>query len=285
MGGGIAMTYANAGIPVLLKDVDDGALGRGMATIRRNYEASVAKGRMTAAALERAMGLIRPTTTYDGFDAVDIAVEAVFEDLALKTSTFADLGRVTRQNCLLASNTSTLDIDALARASGRGSNVTGHHFFSPANVMKLLEIVRGRDTGPETIATSQKLARRLGKVGVVVGNGFGFVANRMLLQYLREAYRLLEEGAPVTEIDRVMTAFGLPVGPFGMEDIVGLDVGARIRAHLRSAGGVHAQWPESDIANRLVEMGRFGQKTGAGWYRYESGHRTPIVDPLGRRDL
>ena len=280
MGGGIAMTYANAGIPVLLKDVDDVTLGRGMATIRRNYEASVAKGRMTAAALERAMGLIRPTTTYDGFDAVDIAVEAVFEDLALKTSTFTDLGRVTRQDCLLASNTSTLDIDALARASGRGSSVIGHHFFSPANVMKLLEIVRGRDTGPETIATSQKLARRLGKVGVVVGNGFGFVANRMLLQYLREAYRLLEEGGAVTEIDRVMTAFGLPVGPFSMEDIVGLDVGARIRAHLRSAGGAHAQWPESDIANRLVEIGRFGQKTGAGWYRYESGHRTPIIDPL-----
>ena len=280
MGGGIAMTYANAGIPVLLKDVDDGALARGMATIRRNYETSVAKGRMTAGALERAMGLITPTTTYDGFDAVDIVVEAVFEDLALKTSTFADLGRVTRQDAVLASNTSTLDIDALARASGRGSHVIGHHFFSPANVMKLVEIVRGRDTGPETIATSQKLAKRLGKVGVVVGNCFGFVANRMLLQYLREAYLLLEEGASVAQIDRVMTGFGMPVGPFGMEDIAGLDVGARIRAHLRSTAGTHADWPESEIANRLVEMGRFGQKTGAGWYRYEPGSRTPLVDPL-----
>ena len=279
MGGGIAMTYANAGIPVLLKDTDDAALQRGMATIRRNYDASVAKGRMTADALERAMGLITPTTSYDGFDAVDIVVEAVFEDLALKISTFGDLGRVTRHDCVLASNTSTLDIDALARASGRSANVIGHHFFSPANVMKLLEIVRGRDSGPETIATSQKLAKRLGKVGVVVGNCFGFVANRMLLQYLRESYLLLEEGATVAAIDRVMTGFGMPVGPFGMEDIAGLDVGARIREHLR-AGGAGTAWPESAIANRLVEMGRFGQKTGAGWYRYESGSRTPLVDPL-----
>lgn len=280
MGGGIAMTYANAGIPVLLKDVDDAALARGMATIRSNYDASVAKGRMTADALERAMGIITPTTSYGGFDAVDIVVEAVFEDMALKMSTFADLGRVTRQDCVLASNTSTLDIDALARASGRGANVIGHHFFSPANVMKLLEIVRGRETAPETIATSQKLAKRLGKVGVIVGNCFGFVANRMLLQYLREAYLLLEEGAPVAQIDRVMTAFGMPVGPFGMEDIAGLDVGARIREHLRSTSGARADWPESEIANRLVEMGRFGQKTGAGWYRYEPGSRKPLVDPL-----
>ncbi|HEY3044269.1 MAG TPA: 3-hydroxyacyl-CoA dehydrogenase NAD-binding domain-containing protein [Vicinamibacterales bacterium] len=280
MGGGIAMTYANAGIPVLLKDVDEGALARGMATIRKNYESTVAKGRMTADALERTMALITPTTTYDGFDAVDVVVEAVFEDLALKTSTFADLGRVTRQDAVLASNTSTLDIDALARASGRAPNVIGHHFFSPANVMKLVEIVRGRDTGPETIATSQKLAKRLGKVGVVVGNCFGFVANRMLLQYLRQAYLLLGDGASVAQIDRVMTSFGMPVGPFGMEDIAGLDVGARIRQHLRSTGGVDADWPESEIATRLVEMGRYGQKTGAGWYRYEPGNRTPLVDPL-----
>jgi 3-hydroxyacyl-CoA dehydrogenase len=280
MGGGIAMTYANAGIPVLLKDVDEGALARGMATIRKNYESTVAKGRMTADALERTMALITPTTTYEGFDAVDVVVEAVFEDLGLKTSTFADLGRVTRQDSVLASNTSTLDIDALARASGRAANVIGHHFFSPANVMKLVEIVRGRETGPETIATSQKLAKRLGKVGVVVGNCFGFVANRMLLQYLRQAYLLLEEGASVAQIDRVMTSFGMPVGPFGMEDIAGLDVGARIRQHLRSTGGVDADWPESEIATRLVEMGRYGQKTGAGWYRYEPGNRTPLVDPL-----
>ena len=279
MGGGIAMTYANAGIPVLLKDVDDAALARGIATIRRNYESSVSKGRTTPEAYERAMALITPTTTYDGFDTADIVVEAVFEDLALKTATFADLGRVTRPGCLLASNTSTLDIDQLARASGRGPEVIGHHFFSPANVMKLVEVVRGRETAPETIATSQKLAKRLGKVSVVVGNCFGFVANRLLLQYLREAYLLLEEGATVPQVDRVMIEFGMPVGPFGMEDIAGIDVGARIRQHLKSAGHQHADWPESEIVNRLVEMGRFGQKTGAGWYRYEAGSRTPLVDP------
>jgi 3-hydroxyacyl-CoA dehydrogenase len=260
--------------------VDEAALGRGMATIRRNYETSVAKGRMTAEALERAMGLITPAVTYDGFDEVDVVVEAVFEDLALKMSTFADLGRVTHPDCLLASNTSTLDIDALAEASGRAGNVIGHHFFSPANVMKLVEIVRGRQTTAETIATSQALAKRLGKVPVVVGNCFGFVANRMLLHYLREAYLLLEEGASVAQIDRVMVVFGLPVGPFGMEDIAGLDVGARIRQHLRSTRSPQADWPESEIVNRLVEMGRFGQKTGAGWYRYEAGSRTPVVDPL-----
>ncbi len=186
---------------------------------------------------------------------------------------------MTRPGCLLASNTSTLDLDQLARASGRGPEVIGHHFFSPANVMKLVEIVRGRETAPETIATSQKLAKRLGKVSVVVGNCFGFVANRLLLQYLREGYLLLEEGATVPQIDHAMIEFGMPVGPFGMEDIAGIDVGARIRQHLKSAGHQHADWPESEIVNRLVEMGRFGQKTGAGWYRYEAGSRTPLVDP------
>jgi 3-hydroxyacyl-CoA dehydrogenase len=294
MGGGIAMTYANAGIPVLLKDVDRATLARGMDAIRGNYAASVSKGRMTAEALERAVALITPVTTYDGFDDVDIVVEAVFEDLELKTATFAELGRVTRSNCVLASNTSTLDIDRLAAASGRGHDVVGHHFFSPANVMKLVEIVRGSATSAETIATSQKLAKRLGKVGVVVGNCFGFVANRMLLQYLREAYLLIDEGASVPQVDRVLTSFGMPVGPFAMEDIAGIDVGARIRRHL-AARHVDLDWPGSRIVDRLVEMGRYGQKTGAGWYRYEPGSRTPIVDPVvdslisaeatGRRDV
>jgi 3-hydroxyacyl-CoA dehydrogenase len=234
---------------------------------------------MTAAACERAMSLITPTTTYDRFDEVDIVIEAVFEDLALKTATFAELGRVTNADCVLASNTSTLDIDAFARSSGRGPHVIGHHFFSPANVMKLVEIVRGSQTSPETIATSQKLVKRLGKIGVIVGNCFGFVANRMLSQYLREAYLMLEEGAPVAQIDRVMVEFGMPVGPFGMEDIAGLDVGARIRQQIRSTPA-EGRWPSSAVADRLVASGRYGQKTGAGWYRYEAGSRRPIVDPL-----
>jgi 3-hydroxyacyl-CoA dehydrogenase len=159
--------------------------------------------------------------------------------------------------------------------------VLGHHFFSPANVMKLLEIVRGRETSKEAIATSLKLAKKLGKVGVVVGNCFGFVANRMLAYYMREAYLLLEEGASVEQIDRVLTEFGLPVGPFGMQDIAGIDVGARIRQYLASIGKSRAEGPQSAVPDRLFEMGRYGQKTGAGWYKYDApGGRTRTPDPL-----
>jgi 3-hydroxyacyl-CoA dehydrogenase len=280
MGGGIAMAYASAGIPVLLKEVDDASLQRGLAAIRRTYESSVAKGRMTVQTLERTMALITPTTNYDRFETVDIVVEAVFESMDLKQATFAELGRATRPDCILATNTSTLDIDAFARASGRPAQVIGHHFFSPANIMKLLEIVRGRDTGPETIATSLKLARRIGKVGVVVGNCFGFVANRMLAYYMREALLLLEEGASVPQIDGALVEFGMPVGPFGMQDIAGIDVGWRIRQHLKSQGLTRAEGPQSAVPDRLYEMGRYGQKTGAGWYKYETGSRTRIPDPI-----
>jgi 3-hydroxyacyl-CoA dehydrogenase len=281
MGGGIAMTYANAGIPVLLKDVDDAALERGLATIRQNYEVTRSKGKMTAAQVEKTMALITPTTSYDGFDRVDIVTEAVFENMDLKKATFADLGTVTRPDCILASNSSTLDIDQLAGASARPSQVIGHHYFSPANVMKLIEIVRGRDTSKEVIASSLTLARRLGKVGVVVGNCFGFVANRMLAYYMREAYLLLEEGASVPQIDRALIDFGLPVGPYGMQDIAGIDVGARIRQYLTSIGKPRAEGPQSAIPDRLFDMGRYGQKTGAaGWYLYEAGSRTRIPDPL-----
>jgi 3-hydroxyacyl-CoA dehydrogenase len=283
MGGGIAMTYANAGIPVLLKDVDQAALVRGLSTIRTNYQSSVSKGRITQETFDQCMSRITPTTTYDGFDQVDIVVEAVFENMELKTTTFAELGRVTRSDCILASNSSTLDIDAFAEASRRPAAVLGHHFFSPANVMKLLEIVRGRETSHETLATSLKLAKRLGKVGVVVGNCFGFVANRMLAYYLREAHLLLEEGASVPQIDQALTAFGMPVGPFAMQDIAGLDVGARIRQYLKSIGKTRAEGPQSDIPDQLFEMGRYGQKTGAGWYRYEAGRRDAVPDPLIER--
>ena len=280
MGGGIAMTYANAGIPVLLKDVDQAALDRGMSVIRRNYESTAAKGRMTPEAMARTLNLITPTTTYDGFGDADIVVEAVFEDMDLKKSTFAELAGVTRPDTILASNSSTLDIDELAVASGRPAQVIGHHFFSPANVMKLLEIVRGRETGTEVIATSLKLAKQLNKVGVVVGNCFGFVANRMLAYYMREAYLLLEEGASVSQIDNALTDFGYPVGPFGMQDIAGIDVGWRIRQYLKSAGKTRAEGPQSAVPDRLYELGRYGQKTGAGWYRYEPGSRTRIPDPV-----
>jgi len=280
MGGGIAMSYANSGIPVLLKEVDDAALQRGLATIRKNYESSVAKGRMSQQAYERTMALITPTTSYDGFDTVDIVVEAVFENMDLKKKTFAELGAVTRPDCVLASNTSTLNIDEFAQASGRPAQVIGHHFFSPANIMKLLEIVRGRETSKPVIATSVRLGKRLAKVPVVVGNCFGFVANRMLAYYMREAYLLLEEGASVPQIDRVLTDFGMPVGPYGMQDIAGIDVGARIRQYLATMGLTRAEGPQSEVPDRLFEMGRYGQKTGAGWYKYEPGSRERIPDPL-----
>jgi 3-hydroxyacyl-CoA dehydrogenase len=275
------MNYANAGIPVLLKEVDQAAVDRGLATIRKNYEVTMSKGKMTAAQVERTMALIMPTTSYDGFDQVDIVTEAVFENIDLKKATFAELGKVTRPDCIVASNSSTLDIDQFAQASGRPAQVLGHHYFSPANVMKLLEIVRGRETSKEVIATSLKLAKKLGKVGVVVGNCFGFVANRMLAYYMREAYLLLEEGASVEQIDRVLTEFGLPVGPFGMQDIAGIDVGARIRQYLASIGKSRAEGPQSAVPDRLYEMGRYGQKTGAGWYKYDApGSRNRTPDPL-----
>lgn len=280
MGIGIAMCYASSGIPVLLHDVSEETLNRAVGTIRKNYEASVAKGRITVEQCERALGLITPTMTFDAFAAVDIVVEAAFEDMELKARLFETLGKVTHPRCILASNTSTLDIDALAHASGRPASVVGHHFFSPAHVMKLLEIVRGRETSAEVIATSLALGKRIGKVCAVVGNCFGFVANRMLAYYMRESYLLLEEGASVEQIDRVLVDFGMPVGPFAMQDIAGIDVGTRIRQHLAKLGKTRADGPQSAVPDRLFEMGRYGQKTGAGWYRYEPGRRTPIPDVL-----
>src|SRR6478672_6505915 len=281
MGGGIAMNYANAGIPVLLKEVDQAALDRGLATIRKNYDVTMSKGKLTAEQVEKTMALITPQTTYDGFDQVDIVTEAVFENMDLKKATFKELGAVTRPDCILASNSSTLDIDQFAQASGRPTQVLGHHYFSPANVMKLLEIVRGRETGKDVIASSLKLAKKIGKTGVVVGNCFGFVANRMLAYYMRESYLLCEEGACVTDIDEALVEFGMPVGPFGMQDIAGIDVGARIRQYLASIGKSRAEGPQSAVPDRLYEMGRYGQKTGAGWYKYDApGSRNRTPDPL-----
>ena len=280
MGGGIAMAYANAGIPVLLKDVDLASLARGMSVIRKNYESTLSKGKITPEALSQTLALITPTTSYDGFADADIVVEAVFENLDLKKGVFAEIAKAARPDAILASNTSTLDIDEFAAVSGRPAQVVGHHFFSPANVMKLLEIVRGRSTSKEVVATSLKLAKQLNKVGVVVGNCFGFVANRMLAYYMREAYLLLEEGASVSQIDSAIIDFGYPVGPFGMQDIAGIDVGWRIRQYLKSVGKTRAEGPQSAVPDRLYEMGRYGQKTGAGWYRYEPGSRTRIPDPI-----
>ncbi len=226
------------------------------------------------------MSLIRPTLTYDGFDQVDIVVEAVFENLELKKSVFADLGRVTRPDCVLASNTSTLDIDQFAQSSGRPANVIGHHFFSPANVMKLMEIVRGarveqpdhRHLAEALEEAEQGRAWWWATVSASSPTACSLTTCAKLLVARRRRQR------PANR--RVMTGFGMPVGPFGMQDIAGIDVGARIRQYLRSIGKSRAEGPESPVPDWLYEMGRYGQKTGAGWYRYEAGSRTPIPDPL-----
>jgi 3-hydroxyacyl-CoA dehydrogenase len=277
MGGGIAMSYANAGIPVLLKEIEQAALDRGLNTIRKNYENTVKKGRLTQEKMDQRMGLITPTLSYDGFEQADIVVEAAFENLELKKKVFAELDAVCKQDAILASNTSTLDIDQMATCTARPQQVIGHHFFSPANVMRLLEIVRGKQTSKEVIATSMALARKLKKVGVLVGNCRGFVGNRMIAQYGREAQFLLEEGARVEDVDRALTDFGMAMGPLAMSDLAGVDVGWRVRQEYK-----HLIPPDertTKIVDRLYELGRYGQKTGAGYYRYEAGNRTPIPDP------
>jgi 3-hydroxyacyl-CoA dehydrogenase len=273
MGGGIAMTYANAGIPVLLKEVDQAALDRGLATIRKNYSNTVQKGRLTQQQMEERLARIEPTLSFDRFAEADIVVEAVFENMALKKQVFAELDRVMRPDAILASNTSTLNIDEIAAATSRPQQVIGHHFFSPANVMKLLEIVRGKATSPSVIATSMDLAKRLNKIGVLVGNCRAFVGNRMFDPYVREAQFLVEEGASIEEVDAALMAFGMAMGPLAVLDLAGLDVGWRIR---KEGGFVLPQGRKAYLAeDRLCERGCFGQKTGAGWYLYKDGTRTP----------
>ncbi|MDA2936786.1 3-hydroxyacyl-CoA dehydrogenase NAD-binding domain-containing protein [Acidobacteria bacterium AH-259-A15] len=277
MGGGIAMNYAKAGIPVLVKEVNQERLDQGMQVIRRNYETTMKRGRLTQQEVDQRMARIIPTLTYDGFGEADIVVEAVFESMDLKKKVFGELETVARPDAILASNTSTLNIDEIASATSRPEMVIGHHFFSPANVMKLFEIVRGKRTSHSVIATSMALARRLGKVGVLVGNCTGFVGNRMFDPYMREAQFLVEEGANVQELDAALYEFGMAMGPLAVGDLAGLDVGWRIRkehAHLVPEG-----MRQPLVADRICEMGRFGQKTGAGWYKYEEGSRTPIPDP------
>jgi 3-hydroxyacyl-CoA dehydrogenase len=276
MGSGIAMSYANAGIPVVLKDAGQETLERGLARIRTHYEDSVKRGRLTPDVVQRRLELIRPTLNYEGFRELDIVVEAVPEDIALKEQVLADLATVCKPEAILASNTSTLDIDRIAAATSHPDRVIGHHFFAPANVMRLLEIVRGKATAGEVIASSLAVAKKLGKIGVVVGNRRGFVGNRMYHQYQREAQFLVEEGAQVSQVDAALYDFGMAMGPFATADLSGLDVGWRIRK------GQPIEQPALRrplVADRLCELGRFGQKTGAGWYRYEPGERRAIPDP------
>jgi len=276
MGGGIAMNYANAGIPVLLKEASQEFLDRGLATIRKNYANSVKKGRFSQEVMDQRMALITPTLTYDGFEEADIVTEAVFEGMELKKQVFGELDQICKADAILASNTSTLNIDEIASATSRPEWVIGHHYFSPANVMRLLEMVRGKATSETVIASSMALSKKLKKVGVLVGNCRGFVGNRMLYPYAREAQFLVEEGALPQDVDGAIYNFGFAMGPLAMGDLAGLDVGWRIRKEYK-----HLEKPgirQPALADRLCELGRFGQKTGAGWYRYDE-NRNRIPDP------
>jgi 3-hydroxyacyl-CoA dehydrogenase len=284
MGGGIAMVLANAGIPVLLKEADQAALDRGLATIQSNYANSVKRGRFTPQDAEERFKRITPTLSYDDFAKADLVIEAVFEGMALKKEVFKELDRVCKPGAILASNTSTLNIDEIASATSRPASVIGTHFFSPANVMRLLEIVRGKSTSKEVIATCMQLSKTFGKVGVLVGNCRGFVGNRMFGPYRREAQFLVEEGASITAVDKALADFGMAMGPLATGDLAGLDVGWRIRKEYR-----HLEKPgirQPLVEDNLCELGRFGQKTGAGWYKYDERRRAmhdPAVDEFIRK--
>jgi 3-hydroxyacyl-CoA dehydrogenase len=284
MGGGIAMVFANAGIPVLLKEEGQEALDRGMAKIRANYAGSVSRGRLTQQFVDERLNLIRPTLTYEGFENADMVVEAVFEGMALKKQVFAELDRVCKPGAILATNTSTLNVDEIASSTSRPEFVIGTHFFSPANVMRLLEIVRGKKSSKPVVATCMQLSRKLGKIGVLVGNCRGFVGNRMFHPYVRESVFLVEEGASVEAVDKALVEFGMAMGPLAVGDLAGLDVGWRIRKEYR-----HLEKPgirQAMAGDRLCEMGRYGQKTGAGWYKYDENRRAspdPEVETLVRK--
>ncbi len=267
MGGGIAMCFANAGIPVTLIDSTQEALDRGLATVRRNYEASAARGGFSA---EERMGRIAGSISWDDVAGADIVVEAVFEELPLKQEVFGRLDRIVRADAILATNTSYQDVNEIAAATGHPDRVVGMHFFSPANVMRLVEVVRGAATSKPVLATAMALGRKLRKVPVAVGVCYGFVGNRMLTQRSRAIERLVLEGALPHEVDGALVEFGFPMGPFAASDLAGLDVGWRAR----TARGMSAP-----IADALCEAGRFGQKTNAGYYHYETGSRAPLPDP------
>jgi len=270
MGGGIAMNFANAGIPVLLLETKQEALDKGLATIRRNYENTLKKGKLTQEKFDQRVALINGTLDYAAVADADIVIEAVFEEMGVKESVFRKLDEVMKPGAILASNTSTLDLDKIAAFTSRPQDVVGTHFFSPANVMKLLEVVRGKATGKDVLATTMALSKKLKKTGVVSGVCDGFIGNRMIEQYFRQAGFLLEEGAMPEQVDKAVEKFGFPMGPFRMSDLAGNDIGWYIRKRR------YIEKPEvvySKTADLLCEMGRFGQKTSAGWYDYKEGDR------------
>jgi len=277
MGGGITMNFLNAGIPVVLLEMKQEALDRGLATIRKNYENSMKKGKLKPEQVEQRMGLITPTLEYAALKDADLIVEAVFEEMGVKEAVFRQLDAVAKPGAILASNTSYLDIDRIATFTQRPQDVIGLHFFSPANVMRLLEIVRGAQTAPDVLATSLQLAKQIKKVAVVSGVCDGFIGNRMLARYGAAAQGLINAGALPQQIDGALQKFGLAMGPFRMGDLAGLDIGWATRKRKAAEAGVEMK---PIVADKLCEAGRFGQKTGAGWYRYEAGNRTPLPDSV-----
>ena len=270
MGGGIAMNFANAGIPVILLETRQEALDKGLATIRKNYENTLKKGKLTQDKFDQRVALITGTLEYAAIADADIVIEAVFEDMGVKETVFRKLDEVMKPGAILASNTSTLDLDKIAAFTSRPQDVVGTHFFSPANVMKLLEVVRGKATGKDVLATTMALSKKLKKTGVVSGVCDGFIGNRMIEQYFRQAGFLLEEGATPEQVDKAIEKFGFPMGPFRMSDLAGNDIGwyIRKRRYVEKPDVVY-----SKTADLLCEMGRFGQKTSAGWYDYKEGDR------------
>jgi 3-hydroxyacyl-CoA dehydrogenase len=277
MGGGIAMNFANAGIPVKILEMKQEALDKGLATIRKNYENTMKKGKLTQEKFDQRVGLITGTLSYEEIGQCDIVVEAVFEDMGVKETVFKKLDEVMKPGAILASNTSTLDVDKIASFTQRPQDVIGLHFFSPANVMKLLEIVRGEKTGKDVLSTSMALSKKIKKIGVVSGVCDGFIGNRMIEQYSRQAGFLLEEGALPEQVDKAVEKFGFAMGPFRMGDLAGNDIGWYIRKRR------YVEKPEvtySKTADLLCEMGRFGQKTSAGWYDYKPGDRKPYPSQM-----
>jgi 3-hydroxyacyl-CoA dehydrogenase len=275
MGGGIAMCFANAGVPVTLVDTTQDALDRGLKKIRDNYAATVSKGRLAQSDMDKRMALISPKTNLTEIKSADIVVEAVFERMDVKKDLFKKLDAIARQGAILATNTSTLDVDEIATATTRPADVVGTHFFSPANVMRLLEVVRGKKTANDVLATTMKLGKTLKKVPVVSGVCDGFIGNRMLEKYGQQSLFLLDEGATPAQIDGALQRWGMAMGPFAMYDMAGNDIGWEIR---KRRSQERPDMVYSKVADRICEQGWFGQKAGRGWYRYEKGNRKPIPD-------
>jgi 3-hydroxyacyl-CoA dehydrogenase len=277
MGTGIAINFLNAGIPVRLLEVGKEALDRGVARIRELYEAQVKKGKLDATKLQSRMGLLEPVLEYPAIADVDLVIEAVFEDMAVKEKVFRTLDATVRQGAILATNTSTLDVNRIAGFTARPQDVIGLHFFSPANVMRLLEVVRGAQTAPDVLATAMALAKKIKKTAVVSGVCDGFIGNRMIHEYSAQAMQMVDEGASPEQVDRAIEKFGFAMGPFRMGDLAGNDIGWLIRKRQYAEGSLKTR---QVIADKLCELGRFGQKTGAGWYDYRKGDRTAHPSPV-----